>query len=124
MYIYDRQSQDDRSHVISFDLKEEEFGLKNPPISIGNPLKRDISRDYDQLIKLNGQVGYFCNRTMEVWVLNHKKEWVPHCRMDDLSNQWLDVFGCLNKDGGHIRQSCNRLEGSFLCLQHAKWECR
>ncbi|PWA34581.1 F-box domain-containing protein [Artemisia annua] len=96
--VYDRQSQDDRSHVISFDLKEEEFGLKNPPISIGNPLKRDISRDYDQLIKLNGQVGYFCNSTMEVWVLNHKQEWVPHCRMDDLPNQWLDVLVCLNKD--------------------------
>ncbi|GJZ80365.1 F-box domain containing protein [Tanacetum coccineum] len=96
---FDRQSQDDRSHVISFDVIEEEFGLINPPISIGNPLKRVISSDYDQLVNLNGQVGYFCNSTMEVWVLNHKKEWVPHCQMDDLPNQWLDVLGSVNKDG-------------------------
>ncbi|PWA51067.1 beta-amyrin synthase [Artemisia annua] len=96
---FDRQSQDDRSHVISFDLKKEEFGLINPPISIGNPLKRVISSGYDQLVDLNGQVGYFCNSTMEVWVLNNKKEWVPHCRMDDLPNRWLYVLGCLNKDG-------------------------
>ncbi|PWA74794.1 FLO/LFY-like protein [Artemisia annua] len=51
---------------------------------------------------------------MGVWVSNHKKEWVPHCRMDDLPNQWLDVLGCLNKDGDILGKVVIDLKDHFF----------
>ncbi|GJR10433.1 F-box domain containing protein [Tanacetum coccineum] len=55
---------------------------------------------YDQLVDLNGEVGYVCVGTMEVWLLNDKKEWVPHCRIkrEILPNGYVEILGCWNKD--------------------------
>ncbi|GKD73651.1 hypothetical protein Tco_1331933 [Tanacetum coccineum] len=38
---------------------------------------------YNRLVDLNGKVGYVGTETMEFWLLNHKKEWVPHCRFKE-----------------------------------------
>ncbi|GJZ68453.1 hypothetical protein Tco_0631693 [Tanacetum coccineum] len=62
---------------------------------------RDYSCSYDQVVDLNGEVGYVCTRTMEFWLLNHKKEWVPHCRFKEeiVPDGYINVIGCWNKDG-------------------------
>nr|GEU56509.1 RNA-directed DNA polymerase, eukaryota [Tanacetum cinerariifolium] len=79
---------------------KEEFGLIEYPKSMC-----DIWRNYtyyDQLVDLNGEVGYVCTKTMEFWLLNHKKEWVPHCRFKEKivpHGFLIDVIGCWNKDG-------------------------
>ncbi|GKC80848.1 hypothetical protein Tco_1131622, partial [Tanacetum coccineum] len=61
-----------------------------------------------QVVDLNGEVGYVCTRTMEVWFLNHKKkEWVSHCRFKEeiVPDGYIDVIGCWNKDGDILIKS-------------------
>ncbi|PWA49692.1 TatD family [Artemisia annua] len=79
--------------------ESEEFGLIDPPKRMCD-LWRKYSCYYDQLVDLNGEVGYVCSRTMEVWVLK-QKEWVPHCRFEEeiVPDGYIDVMGCWNKDG-------------------------
>nr|GFB24991.1 hypothetical protein [Tanacetum cinerariifolium] len=89
--------------VIWFDVEKEEFGLIDHP-------KRMCDKDSCryQVVDLNGEVGYVCNRTMEVWLLNHKKEWVPHCRFKEEivpDGLFVDVIGCWNKDGDILIRS-------------------
>nr|GEU90228.1 hypothetical protein [Tanacetum cinerariifolium] len=74
----DIKTEDGGTPVIWFDVKKEEFGLIDP-------LKRmhDIRRNYsclDQVVDLNGEVGYVCTNIMKFWLLNHKKLRLPHCR--------------------------------------------
>ncbi|PWA94140.1 F-box domain-containing protein [Artemisia annua] len=98
---HDSPTKDER-HVVSFDVKKEEFGLINPVKTVSYPTKREFNSCLcDHLGNLNGQVGYFCNRTTEVWVLDHKKEWVLHCNFEghDFPYGYLKVLGCLNKEG-------------------------
>ena len=65
-------------------VENEEFGLIKPPKTISKLSKRKSNHPlYDHFVNLDGQVGYYCNRTTEVWVLNHKKEWVLHCDFED-----------------------------------------
>nr|GEX94115.1 hypothetical protein [Tanacetum cinerariifolium] len=71
----DIQTEDGGTPVIWFDVKKEEFGLIDP-------MKRmhDIRRNYsclDQVVDLNGEVGYECTNIMEFWLLNHKKLRLP-----------------------------------------------
>nr|GEY05364.1 hypothetical protein [Tanacetum cinerariifolium] len=99
----DIKTKDGGRPVIWFNVEKEEFGLIDPP-------KRMCDKDSCryQVVDLNGEVRYVCNRTTEVWLLNHKKEWVPHCRFkeeivpDGLS---MDVIGCWNKDGDILIRS-------------------
>nr|GEW97566.1 F-box domain-containing protein [Tanacetum cinerariifolium] len=60
---------------------------------------------------------YVCNMTMEVWLLNHKKEWVPHCRFKEeiVPDCFImDVIGCWNKDGDILLMSiCGNPVGAF-----------
>ncbi|GJW92022.1 F-box domain containing protein [Tanacetum coccineum] len=63
---------------------------------------------YDLLVDLNGEVGYVCTKTMEFWLLNHKKkEWVPHCQFKEeiVPDGYIDVMGCWNKDGDILIRS-------------------
>ncbi|GKC92979.1 F-box domain containing protein [Tanacetum coccineum] len=102
----DIETEDGGRPVIWFDVEKEEYGLIDPP-------KRmcDIWRNYSyryQVADLNGEVGYVCTRTMEVWFLNHKKkEWVPHCRFKEeiVRDGYIDVIGCWNKDGDILIRS-------------------
>nr|GEW38497.1 hypothetical protein [Tanacetum cinerariifolium] len=75
----DIKTEDGGRPVIWLDVKNEVFRLIDPP-----KIMHDIRRNYgcynDQMVDLNGEVGYGCTITMEFWRLNHKKEWVPHCR--------------------------------------------
>ncbi|GJX46374.1 hypothetical protein Tco_0271564, partial [Tanacetum coccineum] len=59
--------------VIWFNVEKEEFGLIDPPKG----------------------------KTMEFWLLNHKKEWVPHCRFakEITPDAYIRIMGCWNKDG-------------------------
>nr|GEW86001.1 ribonuclease H-like domain-containing protein [Tanacetum cinerariifolium] len=63
-----------------------------------------------QVVDLNGEVGYVCTVTMEFFLLNHKKEWVPHFRIKEEiipNGLFIDVIGCWNKDGDIlIRRMC------------------
>ncbi|PWA24985.1 F-box domain-containing protein [Artemisia annua] len=47
--------------VIWFDVNKEEFGLIDPPKRMCD-LWRKYSCYYDQLVDLNGEVGYVCSR--------------------------------------------------------------
>ncbi|GKC99317.1 F-box domain containing protein, partial [Tanacetum coccineum] len=96
----DIMTEDGGRPVIRFDVEKEEFGLIDPP-------KRmcDIWRDHnscidDHLVDLNGEVGFVCVRTMEIWVLKQKK-WVPYCRLENtiVPDGRIDVLGCWNRDG-------------------------
>nr|GEZ04212.1 F-box domain-containing protein [Tanacetum cinerariifolium] len=78
----DTKTEDGGRPVIRFDVEKEEFGLIDPPKRMCD-LWRRYSCRYDQVVDLNGEVGYVCTRTMEVWLLKHKKEWVPHCRFKE-----------------------------------------
>ncbi|GKB11754.1 F-box domain containing protein [Tanacetum coccineum] len=93
--------EDGERQVIWFDVKNEEFELIKPPKTISKPSKRQPNHPInDHLVNLDGQVGYFGNKTTEVWVLNHKKEWVLHCNLEDhLPDGYIKVLGCLNKAG-------------------------
>nr|GEX52497.1 hypothetical protein [Tanacetum cinerariifolium] len=99
----DIKTDDGGRPVIWFDVEKEEFGLIDHP-------KRMCDKDSCryQVVDLNGEVGYVCNRTMEVWLLNHKKEWVPHCRFKEEivpDGLFVDVIGCWNKDGDILIRS-------------------
>ncbi|GKC29140.1 hypothetical protein Tco_1036434, partial [Tanacetum coccineum] len=72
------QVPDGGREVIWFDVNKEEFGVIERP-KIMRPLWRYTWSDH-RLVNLNGEVGYVCTMTMEFSLLNHKKEWVPHCR--------------------------------------------
>ncbi|GKD06878.1 hypothetical protein Tco_1186563 [Tanacetum coccineum] len=61
-----------------------------------------------RLVNLNGEVRYGCTMTMEFSLLNHKKEWVPHCRFKQEivpCGFIKDVIGCWNKDGDILIKS-------------------
>nr|GEW68807.1 hypothetical protein [Tanacetum cinerariifolium] len=74
----DIKIEDGARPVIWFDVEKEEFGLIDPP-------KRMCDKDSCryQVVDLNGEVGYVCTVTMEFFLLNHKNEWVPHCRFKE-----------------------------------------
>ncbi|PWA34947.1 F-box domain-containing protein [Artemisia annua] len=98
----DVRTQDGGRPVIWFDVEKEEFGLIDPPKRMCD-LWRNNSCRHDQVVDLNGEVGYVCVRTMEFWVLKHK-EWVPHCRFAKEITPYgpygyICVMGCWNKDG-------------------------
>ncbi|GJX51607.1 F-box domain containing protein [Tanacetum coccineum] len=105
----DIKTEDGGRPVIWFDVEKEEFGLIDPPKRMCD-LWGNYSCRY-QVADLNGEVGYVCTRTMEVWFLNHKKkEWVPHCRFKEeiVPDGYIDVIGCWNKDGDIlIRSICS-----------------
>ncbi|GKE85973.1 hypothetical protein Tco_1559715, partial [Tanacetum coccineum] len=64
---------------------------------------RCYSCTLDELVDLNGEVGY-----VEFWLLNHKKEWVPHCRFKEeiAPNGFIiDVIGCWNTDADILIRS-------------------
>ncbi|GJT41934.1 hypothetical protein Tco_0941799 [Tanacetum coccineum] len=95
--------------VIWFNVEKEEFGLIDPPKRKCDLWRNYICR-YDQVVDLNGEVGYVCTRTMEFWLLNHKKEWVPHCRFAKhiVPYGYIEVLGCWNKVGDMlIRHQAN-----------------
>ncbi|GKE06784.1 F-box domain containing protein [Tanacetum coccineum] len=98
----DIKTKDGRRPVIWFDVEKEEFGLIDPP-----KIMCDKYSCRYQVVDLNGEVGYVCARTMEVWLLNHKKEWVPHCRFKEeiVPHGYIDVIGCWNKDGDILIRS-------------------
>nr|GFA32969.1 hypothetical protein [Tanacetum cinerariifolium] len=60
----DTKTEDGGRPVIWFDLEKEEFGLIDPPKRMCD-LWRKYSCRYDQVVDLNGEVGYVCTRTME-----------------------------------------------------------
>ncbi|GJT57861.1 F-box domain containing protein [Tanacetum coccineum] len=95
----DMKTEDGGREVIWFDVNKEEFGLIKRPKRMCD-LWRNYSCYYDQLVDLNGEVGYVCSRTMEVWVLK-QKEWVPHCWFEKyiIPDGYIEVLGCWNKDG-------------------------
>lgn len=109
--------------VIWFDVTKEEFGLINSPpqtTTTNKPTKKRFCIWHDQLVDLNGQVGYVCNRTLEVWVLKQKEcEWVLYCRIDEdgLPNQPVKLLGCRNKDGDIvIKVSINRSDRYYVYI--------
>lgn len=86
---------DDKYTVIWFDVMNEEFGSIDPPrqrLSIGW---------HDELVNINGEVG-FVSRDCdihEVWVLK-QEEWVIHCRINEnplFYRSSVRVVGFLNK---------------------------
>ncbi|GJX54585.1 F-box domain containing protein [Tanacetum coccineum] len=102
----DIRTEDGGRPVIWFDIEKEEFGLIDSPKKMCD-IWRDYSCSYDQVVDLNGEVGYVCTRTMEVWLLNHKKEWVPHCQFKEeiVPHGYIDVIGCWNKEGDILIRS-------------------
>ncbi|GJZ35439.1 F-box domain containing protein [Tanacetum coccineum] len=97
---FDIKTKDGGRPVIWFDVEKEEFGLIDPPKRMCY-FWRKYSCKYD----LNGKVGYVCTRTMEVWLLNHQKEWVPHCRFKVPDGCLIHFIGCWNKDGDILIRS-------------------
>nr|GEU83062.1 hypothetical protein [Tanacetum cinerariifolium] len=99
--------------VIWFDVNKEEFELIERPKCMCDKWTYSL---HDKLVDLNGEVRYVYTKTMEVWLLNHKKEWVPHCRFKDIvpDRVIIDVIGCWNKDGDIlIRSICGNPVGAF-----------
>lgn len=97
---FDITTEDVGREVIWFDVEKEEFGLIDRPKRMC-ALWSIYSCYHDYLVDLNGEVGFVCVRTMEVWVLKHK-EWVPHCRFEEKDIPYgccIEVMGCWNKDG-------------------------
>ncbi|GJS30924.1 F-box domain containing protein [Tanacetum coccineum] len=95
----DIKTEDGGRPVIWFDVEKENFGLIDPPNRMCD-LWRNYSCINDHLVDLNGEVGFVCVTTMEVWVLK-QKEWVAHCRFkkDIVPYGYKRVLGCWNKDG-------------------------
>nr|GFC52840.1 hypothetical protein [Tanacetum cinerariifolium] len=87
----DIETEDGEQEVIWFDVNKEEFGLIERPNSMCYKWTYFLR---DKLVDLNGEVGYV-TETMEVWLLNHKKEWVPHCQFKEIvPNRFIiDVIG-------------------------------
>ncbi|GJV80310.1 F-box domain containing protein [Tanacetum coccineum] len=90
---------DDKYKVIWFDVTNEKFGMIDPPRLIKN---RWIMSD--QLVNLNGEVGFaYADCDLKVWALKQEK-WVIRFQINrkplvSLQSIWL--IGCLNK-AGHI----------------------
>ncbi|GJV61956.1 F-box domain containing protein [Tanacetum coccineum] len=111
----DIKPEDGVREVIWFDVNKEEFGLiKRPKIMCG--LWGQSRCCLNQLVDLNGEVGYVCSRTMEVWVLK-QKEWVPHCRFKEP----VYVFYVYNLKSGGLHKtnlagsgSLGRCPGIFM----------
>lgn len=98
-HVFDINAEHGGRNVICFDVEKEEFGLIDSPKRMCD-VWRNCSCDFDHLVDLNGEVGFVCARTMEVWVLK-QKEWVPHYQFE---KKWvprgdIEVLGCWNKDG-------------------------
>ncbi|GKC73504.1 F-box domain containing protein [Tanacetum coccineum] len=134
----DVQTDDGGRPVIWFDVEKEEFGLIDPPKRMCD-LWRKYSCRY-QVVDLNGEVGYVCTKTMEFWLLNHKKEWVPHCRFKEeivpdgyidvmgltlsivilstptVPDGYIYVIGCWNKDGNILIKCTMRGKGRYIFL--------
>ncbi|GKC61395.1 F-box domain containing protein, partial [Tanacetum coccineum] len=68
----DIKTEDGGRPVIWFDVEKEEFGLIDRPNRMCD-LIRNYSCSNDHLVDLNGEVGFVCARTMEVWVLKQKE---------------------------------------------------
>ncbi|GJR70992.1 hypothetical protein Tco_0017057 [Tanacetum coccineum] len=103
----DIKTRDGGREVIWFDVNKEEFGLIDPPKRMCDKWRNDGGY-HDQVVDLNGEVGYVCTWTMEFWLLNHEKEWVPHCRFKEEivpDSFVIDVIGCWNKDGDILIKS-------------------
>ena len=116
--FHEMPTVDNGKRVVWFDVKKEEFGLINPPETMSNnrPNRELYSCFYDHLVNINGQVGYYCDTTMEVWVLNHKNEWVLHCQIDDqeFPRGYIKVLGCVNKDGDILIRYTKQDAGKVL----------
>ncbi|GJY56741.1 F-box domain containing protein [Tanacetum coccineum] len=110
------KNEDGGREVIWFDVEKEEFGLIDPPKRMCH-IWRKYSCRY-QVVDLNGEVGYVCCRSMEVWVLNKQKEWVPHCRFEKetVPDGYIDVIGCWNKDGDILIKCMMRENGRYIFL--------
>nr|GEX35004.1 hypothetical protein [Tanacetum cinerariifolium] len=109
----DFKTRDGGKEVIWFDDNKEEFGLIERPKRMCDKWTYFLR---DKLVDLNGEVGYVCTETMEVWILNHKKEWVPHCRFKEIVPDGVIIYviGCWNKDGDIlIRIICGNPMGAF-----------
>ncbi|KAK1418960.1 hypothetical protein QVD17_28114 [Tagetes erecta] len=84
--------------VVSFDVVNEGFGLINPP------QERPSGWVREQLVDLNGKLGYvynIVNRIVEVWVLM-ERGWVMHCEFRQkppLPRGFIKVLGFWNEDG-------------------------
>ncbi|GJR89269.1 F-box domain containing protein [Tanacetum coccineum] len=96
----DIMTEDGGRPVIRFDVEKEEFGLIDPPKRMCDIWRGHNSCIDDHLVDLNGEVGFVCVRTMEIWVLK-QKEWVPYCRLENtiVPDGRIDVLGCWNRDG-------------------------
>ncbi|GKE32030.1 F-box domain containing protein [Tanacetum coccineum] len=96
----DIMTEDGGRPVIRFDVEKEEFGLIDPPKRMCDIWRDHYSCINDHLVDLNGEVGFVCVRTMEIWVLK-QKEWVPYCRLENtiIPDGCMDVLGCWNRDG-------------------------
>ncbi|GJR99414.1 hypothetical protein Tco_0315923 [Tanacetum coccineum] len=83
-----------------------------------NSWREEIPK-YDQLVDLNGEVGYVCTGTMEVFLLNDKKKWVPHCRIkrEILPNGYVEILGCWNKDGDMLIKNPSQYEEVLKLLK-------
>nr|GEU90226.1 hypothetical protein [Tanacetum cinerariifolium] len=104
VHVFGTNSWREIPQVPSYPISEkEEFGLIDPP-------KRMCDKDSCryQVVDLNGDVGYVYTVTMEFFLLNHKKEWVPHCQFKEEiipNDLFIDVIGCWNKDGDTLIKS-------------------
>ncbi|GJV16284.1 F-box domain containing protein [Tanacetum coccineum] len=107
----DIKTEDGGRPVIWFDVKKEEFGLIDPPKRMCD-LWRNYSCLRDHLVDLNGDVGYVCCKTRDVWVLK-QKQWVPHCHFKCYPNGGIEVLGCWNKDGDMLIRSGSHGEYRF-----------
>ncbi|GKE33961.1 F-box domain containing protein [Tanacetum coccineum] len=96
----DIMTEDGGRPVIRFDVEKEEFGLIDPPKRMCDIWRDHYSCINDHLVDLNGEVGFVCVRTMEIWVLK-QKEWVPYCRLENtiVPGGCMEVLGCWNRDG-------------------------
>ena len=65
-WLVSRVPKDGGRKVIWFDVNKEEFGLIDPPKSMFY-IWSIHSYVYCQLVDLNGEVGYVCHTTREVW---------------------------------------------------------
>ncbi|GKC73869.1 F-box domain containing protein [Tanacetum coccineum] len=88
----DIKTKDGGRPIIWFDVKKDEFGLFDLPKRMCD-LWRNYSCLRDHLVDLNGDVGYVCCKTRDVWVLK-QKQWVPHCHFKCYPNGGIEVLGC------------------------------
>ncbi|PWA49994.1 F-box domain-containing protein [Artemisia annua] len=103
-----------RNYVTWFDVEKEEFGLIESPKRMCD-VWRNYSCDFDHLVDLNGEVGFVCASTMDVWVLK-QKEWIPHYRFEKkrVPNGDIEVLGCWNKDGDILIRNTGRRKYEFF----------